>query len=103
MDILIKVKYMLLLFLVILQHHMEAWTWGKMCHLVQPLEVEQIVILIRMYISGTVLNYNMKEAAKVVKEENERVANAIGINKSARTTTVKPAGTTSLCWTTEDF
>jgi len=46
--------------------------------------------------SGTVLNYNMKEAAKVVKEENERVANAIGINKSARTTTVKPAGTTSL-------
>jgi ribonucleoside-diphosphate reductase alpha chain len=46
--------------------------------------------------SGTVLNYNMKEAAKVVKEENERVANAIEINKSARTTTVKPAGTTSL-------
>jgi ribonucleoside-diphosphate reductase alpha chain len=46
--------------------------------------------------SGTVLSYNMKEAAKVVKEENERVANVIGINKSARTTTVKPAGTTSL-------
>ena len=46
--------------------------------------------------SGVVLGYNMKEAAKVVKEENERVANIIGINKSARTTTVKPAGTTSL-------
>jgi ribonucleoside-diphosphate reductase alpha chain len=38
----------------------------------------------------------MKEASKIVKEENERVANLIGINKSARTTTVKPAGTTSL-------
>ena len=46
--------------------------------------------------SGVVLNYNMTEAAKVVKTENERVANIIGINKSARTTTVKPAGTTSL-------
>ena len=46
--------------------------------------------------SGVVLGYNMKEAAKLVKEENARVANLIGINKSARTTTVKPAGTTSL-------
>jgi len=46
--------------------------------------------------SGTVLGYNMKEAAKIVKEENARVAELIGINKSARTTTVKPAGTTSL-------
>ena len=46
--------------------------------------------------SGVVLGYNMTEAAKIVKEENERVANLIGINKSARTTTVKPAGTTSL-------
>jgi len=46
--------------------------------------------------SGTILGYNMKEAAKIVKEENERVATIIGINKSARTTTVKPAGTTSL-------
>ena len=46
--------------------------------------------------SGTVLGYNMKEAAKIVKEENERVAAILGINKSARTTTVKPAGTTSL-------
>jgi ribonucleoside-diphosphate reductase alpha chain len=46
--------------------------------------------------SGVVLGYNMKEAAKLVKDENARVAEMIGINKSARTTTVKPAGTTSL-------
>jgi ribonucleoside-diphosphate reductase alpha chain len=46
--------------------------------------------------SGAVLGCNMKEAAKLVKQENERVAGLIGINKSARTTTVKPAGTTSL-------
>jgi ribonucleoside-triphosphate reductase (thioredoxin) len=46
--------------------------------------------------SGTVLGYNMKSAAKLVKEENARVAELIGINKSARSTTVKPAGTTSL-------
>ena len=46
--------------------------------------------------SGAVLGLNMKSASRVVKEENERVANLIGINKAARTTTVKPAGTTSL-------
>jgi len=46
--------------------------------------------------SGVVLEYDMKKAAKVVKEENERVAGLIGINKSARTTTVKPSGTSSL-------
>jgi ribonucleoside-triphosphate reductase (thioredoxin) len=46
--------------------------------------------------SGTVLGYDMKESAKLVKEENRRVADIIGINKSARCTTVKPAGTTSL-------
>jgi len=46
--------------------------------------------------SGTVLGYDMKEAAKLVKEENARVAELLGINKSARCTTVKPAGTTSL-------
>jgi ribonucleoside-triphosphate reductase len=43
--------------------------------------------------SGVVLGYNMKEAAKLVKEENARVAELIGINKSARTNTVKPAWT----------
>jgi ribonucleoside-triphosphate reductase (thioredoxin) len=46
--------------------------------------------------SGVVLGYDMKKAAKMVKEENERVAQMIGINKSARTTTVKPSGTSSL-------
>ena len=46
--------------------------------------------------SGVVLGYDMKKAAKSVKEENERVATLIGINKSARTTTVKPSGTSSL-------
>lgn len=46
--------------------------------------------------SGAVLKLDMKEAAKAVKAENARVADMIGINHSARTTTVKPAGTTSL-------
>ena len=46
--------------------------------------------------SGAVLNYDMTKAADIVKRENSRVAKAIGINKSARCTTVKPAGTTSL-------
>jgi ribonucleoside-diphosphate reductase alpha chain len=38
----------------------------------------------------------MKKAADAVKRENTRVAKLIGINKAARTTCVKPAGTTSL-------
>ena len=46
--------------------------------------------------SGVVLNFDMKEGAKVVKEENSRVAAIIGINQAARTTTVKPSGTSSL-------
>lgn len=46
--------------------------------------------------SGSVLKLDMKEAANVVKEENERVAKIIGINKAARTTCVKPSGTSSL-------
>ena len=46
--------------------------------------------------SGAVLDLDMKAAAKVVKHENERVANLIGIKTAARCTTVKPAGTTSL-------
>jgi ribonucleoside-triphosphate reductase len=46
--------------------------------------------------SGVVLGYDMKLAAKAVKEENERVAKLIGINSAARTTTVKPSGTSSL-------
>jgi ribonucleoside-diphosphate reductase alpha chain len=46
--------------------------------------------------SGTVLNFDMSEAAGIVKEENARVAELLEINSSARCTTVKPAGTTSL-------
>jgi ribonucleoside-diphosphate reductase alpha chain len=46
--------------------------------------------------SGVVLGYDMTKAAEAVKEENERVAGLIGINKAARTTTVKPSGTSSL-------
>ena len=46
--------------------------------------------------SGVVLGYDMKKAASIVKRENSRVAKLIGINSSARCTTVKPAGTTSL-------
>ncbi len=46
--------------------------------------------------SGRVLKLDTKAAAKVVKEENKRVSGLIGINPAARTTCVKPAGTTSL-------
>jgi len=46
--------------------------------------------------SGKVVNLNMPKAVSVIKEENERVANIIGINQATRTTCVKPAGTTSL-------
>jgi ribonucleoside-triphosphate reductase len=48
--------------------------------------------------SGRVLedDIDLTAAAQVVKEENARVAELIGINKAARTTCVKPAGTTSL-------
>ena len=46
--------------------------------------------------SGTVLGYDLRKAALLVKRENTRVAKLIGINHAARCTTVKPAGTTSL-------
>ena len=46
--------------------------------------------------SGRILGYDMEAAAKVVNKENARVAKLIGIKRAARTTTVKPAGTTSL-------
>ena len=46
--------------------------------------------------SGAVLELDMSAAAKIVKEENARVAKLIGIRQAARTTCVKPAGTTSL-------
>ena len=46
--------------------------------------------------SGAVLDLDMKTAANIVKKENARVAKILGIKTGARTTTVKPAGTTSL-------
>lgn len=46
--------------------------------------------------SGGVLSLDMKAAAKIVKSKNSETASRIGINRSARTTCVKPAGTTSL-------
>lgn len=46
--------------------------------------------------SGFVSGLDLQSAAKLVVEENKRVASIIGINQAARTTAVKPAGTTSL-------
>jgi len=46
--------------------------------------------------SGKVLELDMKAASLVIKKENKRVAEKIGIKPAARTTCVKPAGTTSL-------
>jgi ribonucleoside-triphosphate reductase len=46
--------------------------------------------------SGKVLVLNLEEAANEVLMENARVASIIGINVSARTTTIKPSGTSSL-------
>jgi len=46
--------------------------------------------------SAAVLQMDMKAAANIVTKENARIAKIIGIKSSARCTTVKPAGTTSL-------
>ncbi len=46
--------------------------------------------------SGNVLELDMNAASLVVKKENRRVAMQIGIKPAARSTCVKPAGTTSL-------
>ncbi len=45
--------------------------------------------------SGAVMKLNEAEAAAIVLEENSRVAQLIGIRSAARTTCIKPAGTTS--------
>jgi len=45
--------------------------------------------------SGEILKYDLKEAAEIVKITNEKIASIININKAARTTTIKPSGTTS--------
>lgn len=46
--------------------------------------------------SGAAQKLDLKQAAEVVKEENERVAKLLGINSAARCTTIKPSGTSSL-------
>lgn len=46
--------------------------------------------------SGKVLQYDLKQASLCVSQENERIADIIGINRAARQTCIKPAGTTSL-------
>lgn len=45
--------------------------------------------------SNIVTKLDLHEASEVVKAANEKYAEVIGINKAARTTTVKPSGTTS--------
>jgi len=46
--------------------------------------------------SGAYKEYDLSEAAEVVIEENKIVAEAIGVKPAARTTAVKPAGTSSM-------
>lgn len=46
--------------------------------------------------NSELLKLDFVKASQIVLEENEKIADIIGINKAARTTTVKPAGTTSL-------
>ncbi len=46
--------------------------------------------------SGQILQLDMKAGAQIVEAENKRVAKMVGIKRAARTTCVKPAGTTSL-------
>ena len=50
--------------------------------------------------SMEVFKYNLEEAAEVAVKTNEEFASRIGINKAARITTIKPAGTTSLVFGT---
>lgn len=45
--------------------------------------------------SGTILQYDLVEAAKAACDANEYYADLLGINKAARVTTIKPSGTTS--------
>ena len=46
--------------------------------------------------SGVAQKYDLKRAAELVKEVNAIVAKQIGINSSARCSTIKPSGTSSL-------
>ena len=46
--------------------------------------------------SNKCADLSLAEAAQEVKAENQRIAEILGINPAARTTTVKPSGTSSL-------
>jgi ribonucleoside-diphosphate reductase alpha chain len=46
--------------------------------------------------SGVAQKYDLKQAADIVKDVNKKIAGLIGINQSARCTTIKPSGTSSL-------
>lgn len=46
--------------------------------------------------SNKIFPLDIKKAAEVVKQENERVSKILGIKKASRATTVKPEGTSSL-------
>lgn len=45
--------------------------------------------------SNTIDNSWIKKGAKVVKDTNQEISSLIGINKAARSTVIKPSGTTS--------
>jgi ribonucleoside-triphosphate reductase len=45
--------------------------------------------------SGVILGYDLEKLAEQVKQSNEATAKMININKAARTTTIKPSGTSS--------
>lgn len=45
--------------------------------------------------SGAVFNLDLTQTVEIIRNENARVADLIGINRAARMTCVKPAGTTS--------
>lgn len=46
--------------------------------------------------SNVIFNYDLEKMSKLVVSENKRVAKILGIKSAARTTCVKPSGTTSL-------
>lgn len=46
--------------------------------------------------SGVAQQFDLTEAATIVKKTNAETASKIGINESARSTTIKPSGTSSL-------
>jgi len=75
-------------------NHDKDWGTNPCCEI--ALRPYQFCNLCEVNVSAAVLQMDMKAAASIVKRENTRVSKLIGINKAARTTCVKPAGTTSL-------